>query len=68
MKSIVEFILEEDLPRYQELVALATEAKANAPKATHAPLTTEQKIAAAKKRMEKAQAKLDALLAESLGD
>ena len=63
MKSIVEFILDEDLPRYNELVEMAAEAKAKAPKQSRAPKTTEQKVAAARKRMEAAQAKLDALLA-----
>ena len=65
-KTLVDFILEEDYPRYQELIALAEEAKANAPKAPRAPrapMTTEQKKKAAAARLAKAQAALDALLA-----
>lgn len=65
-KALVDYILEEDYPRYQELLDLAEEAKANAPKAERkprGPMTTEQKIKAAEARMAKAQAALDALLA-----
>lgn len=70
MKTLVDFISEEDYPRYQELIAMATEAKANAPKPERkprGPLTNEQKLANAEKRMAAAQAKLDALLAELNG-
>lgn len=65
-KALVDYILEEDYPRYQELLDLAEEAKANAPKPERkprGPMTTEQKIKAAEARMAKAQAALDALLA-----
>ena len=65
-KSLVDYICEEDYARYQELLNKAEQAKANAPKAERkprAPMTQEQKITAAKKRAEKAQAALDALLA-----
>ena len=65
-KSLVDYILEEDYDRYQELLNMAEEAKANAPKAERkprAPMTKEQKVNAAKKRAEKAQAALEALLA-----
>lgn len=65
-KSIVDYILEEDYPRYQELLAIAEANKANAPKkerAPRAPMTTEQKKKAAATRLAKAQAALDALLA-----
>jgi hypothetical protein len=65
-KSLVDYISEEDYPRYQELLNKAEEAKANAPKAERkprGPMTKEQKVNAAKKRAEKAQAALEALLA-----
>ena len=65
-KSLVDYILEEDYDRYQELLNMAEEAKANAPKAERkprAPMTKEQKVNAAKKRAEKAKAALEALLA-----
>ena len=65
-KPLVDYILEEDYPRYQELLAKAAEAKANAPKnerAPRAPMTTEQKKKAAENRLAKAQAALEALLA-----
>ena len=65
-KSLVDYISEEDYPRYQELLNKAEEAKANAPKAERkprGPMTKEQQVAAAKKRAEKAQAALEALLA-----
>jgi hypothetical protein len=65
-KAIVDYISEEDYPRYQELLAKAEEAKANAPKkerGPRAPQTKEQKMKAAANRLAKAQAALDALLA-----
>lgn len=69
-KSIVDYISEEDYPRYQELLAMAEEAKANAPKkerAPRAPMTVEQKKKAAETRLAKAQAALEALLAAEEG-
>lgn len=69
-KPLVDYILEEDYPRYQELLAKAAEAKANAPKkerAPRAPMTTEQKKKAAENRLAKAQAALEALLAAENG-
>lgn len=66
MKALVDYMSEVDYARYQELLDMAEEAKANAPKAERKPrgsMTTEQKIAAAQARMAKAQAALDALLA-----
>lgn len=65
-KALVDYILEEDYARYNELLDLAEQAKANAPKperAPRGPMTTEQKIKAAEARMAKAQAALAALLA-----
>jgi hypothetical protein len=70
-KSIVDYIAEEDYARYQELLAMAEEAKANAPKkerAPRAPMTVEQKKKAAETRLAKAQAALEALLAAENGD
>ena len=65
-KTIVDYILDEDYDRYVELVAMAEQAKANAPKkerAPRGPMTTEQKRKMAEGRLAKAQAALDALLA-----
>lgn len=62
MANLVDFILEEDYARYQELVAKAMENKKNAPKPERkprGPLTNEQKI----KMMEGRKAKLEAQLA-----
>lgn len=62
MANLIDFILEEDYARYQELVAKATENKKNAPKLERkprGPLTNEQKI----KMMEGRKAKLEAQLA-----
>ena len=55
----------DDYNRYNELVAIATENKANAPKAPRVrkPLTKEQTIARTQKRLDEAKAKLEALLA-----
>ena len=65
-KSLVDYISEEDYPRYQELLNKAEQAKANAPKAERkprGPMTNEQKKKMAESRLAKAQAALDALLA-----
>lgn len=65
-KTLVDFILPEDYDRYNELLNMAQEAKANAPKkerAPRGPMTTEQKKKALENRLAKAQEKLDALLA-----
>ena len=70
-KAIVDYISEEDYPRYQELLAMAEEAKKNAPKkerAPRAPMTQEQKKKAAESRLAKAQAALEALLAAERGE
>lgn len=66
-KSILDYISEEDYPRFQELLDKAEAAKAAAPKAPRAPrapMTAEQKRKAAETRLAKAQAALEALLAE----
>ena len=62
----LNYLSEVDYARYQELLAMAVEAKANAPKPARAPrkpLTKEQKIAAQQKKLEKAQKLLDEMLA-----
>lgn len=64
MKAIIEYISEEDYPRYKELIAKAEEAKKNAPKMPRAPLTKEQQINATKNKIAKAQEALAKLLAE----
>ena len=65
-KTLVDFILPEDYDRYNELLDMAQEAKANAPKeerAPRGPLTREQKIARKEKSIEAAKRKLEELLA-----
>lgn len=64
MANTVDYILEEDYPRYQELIAKAAENKAKAPKVKkeRAPLTKEQKIERMKKQREALNAKLEALI------
>lgn len=65
-KSLVDYISEEDYPRYNELLNKAEQLKAAAPKAERkprGPMTKEQKIKMTEGRMAALQAKLDALLA-----
>lgn len=65
-KTLVDYILDEDYERYQELLTMAEELKAKAPKAERkprGPMTNEQKVKMTQKRIEAAQAKLAALLA-----
>lgn len=69
-KTLVDYILAEDYDRYNELLDMAEKAKEEykkahpAEKKPRAPQTLEQKKEAAKKRLEKAQAALAALLAQ----
>lgn len=69
-KTLVDYILAEDYDRYNELLDMAEKAKEEHEKAhpaerkARAPQTLEQKKEAAKKRLEKAQAALAALLAQ----
>ncbi|MFA6698092.1 MAG: hypothetical protein WCS08_06880 [Eubacteriales bacterium] len=66
MATILDFILEEDKQTYAAIIERAAEAKANAPKAPRkprAPRTPEQIIKATQSRIEKLQAKLEALKA-----
>lgn len=70
MATLFDYMTEEDYARYNEIIAMAEEAKANAPKPVRAPrgpMTQEQKIKMAKARLAKSQEKLDALLAEMQG-
>jgi len=65
--SIIDFISDEDYSRYEELLAKATELKANAPKpvrASRGPMTLEQKKKLAEGRYLKAQENLNRLLEE----
>lgn len=63
--KLVDFILEEDYERYNELLNMAEEAKKNAPKEKkpRAPMSKETKLKIAQAKRDKAQAALDALLA-----
>ena len=65
MKALVDYIAEEDYARYQELVAIATQRKAEAPKERkpREPLTHEQKIARQERAVKAAEEKLAKLLA-----
>lgn len=66
MANIVDFISEEDYPRYNELLDKAAKAKAEAPKkprAPRGPMSDEQKKKLLAGRIAKAQAALDKLLA-----
>lgn len=70
MKSIIEYIAEEDYARYNELLDMAAKAKANAPKAPRkerGPMSLEQKLKMAEGRKKKAEELLAKLLAEQNG-
>ena len=71
-KSFLDMFSEAQYVRYNELLALAAENKANAPKAARRPLTDEEKAVRAAKRqkteLSKAQALLDALRSGSMMD
>lgn len=67
-KSIVDYILDEDYKRYNELLDIAEAAKAAAPKAPRktgprGPLSLDKKQELAEKRVAAARAKLEAMLA-----
>ena len=65
-KTVFDFMTDEEYTRYTELQDKGLAAKAAAPKVRkeRAPLTAEQKVAAAQKRLEAAKAKLAALMAQ----
>lgn len=67
MRSIIDFMSEEDYARYNELLAKAREAKSLSGRVPKGPMTKEQKIKMAEGRLAKLQAKLDALLAADNG-
>lgn len=64
--ALVDFILESDYERYNEILDLATQAKANAPKPVRkprGPMSPDVKKKMAEGRLVKAQAALEALMA-----
>lgn len=67
-KSFIEMFTEEEYNRYSELVALAQENKANAPRAKRGPLTEEEKKARKAKRVAKELSKAEQLLAAMLAN
>lgn len=70
-KTIIDYMTDEDYARYNELIAKAEEAKANAPKAPRAPrgpMTVEQKKKNTEAKIAKLQEKLNALLASEVGE
>lgn len=62
-KSFLEMFDEDQYARYNELLAAAATAKANAPKAARRKLTEEEKAARAEKRAQAELSKAEALLA-----
>jgi len=62
-KSFLEMLTDEEYARYTEILAIAQENKANAPRAKRGPLTDEQKAVRALKRTQKEISKAEALLA-----
>ena len=67
-KTFIECFTEDEYNRYNELLAIATENKANAPKAQRRPLTDEEKAARKVKRNAKALTAAKALLAKLRGE
>lgn len=63
-KTVFDYMTDEEYARYTELQDKALAAKAAQPKVRkeRAPMTVEQKVAMAQKRLEAAQAKLNALI------
>lgn len=63
-KTVFDYMTDEGYARYTELQDKALAAKAAQPKVRkeRAPMTVEQKVAMAQKRLEAAQAKLNALM------
>lgn len=73
-KTLVDYILDTDYDRYNELLSIAEQAKAEA-KAAHkterkprGPLTNEQKARQTESKIAKLQAKLAALMGEVTED
>ena len=73
-KTLIDYILPEDYDRFNELLDMAEKAKEQykidhpTERKPKGPQTPEQKLAAAKARFAKAQAALEALLAEESGE
>ena len=63
-KTVFDYMTDEEYARYTELQDKALAVKAAQPKVRkeRAPMTVEQKVAMAQKRLEAAQAKLNALM------
>lgn len=62
-KSFLDMFTEDQYNRYNEIIALAAENKANAPKATRGPLSDEEKAARKAKREANELSKAEKLLA-----
>ena len=62
-KSFIDVFTEEEYNRYNEILALAAENKANAPRAKRGPLSDEEKATRAIKRKANELSKAEALLA-----
>lgn len=62
-KSFIDMFSEAEYNRYNELLAIAAENKANAPKAVRGPLTEEEKAARNAKRIAKQISRAEELLA-----
>lgn len=62
-KSFMDMFSDEQYERYNQILALAQENKANAPKAKRGPLTDEQKAARAEKRKANELSKAEKVLA-----
>lgn len=62
-KSFLDMFTEEEYNRYNEILALSAENKANRPRAERRPLTDEEKAVRAEKRKDKEISKAQALLA-----
>jgi len=67
-KSFIDVFTTEEYDRYNELLAIAQETKANAPRAPRAKLTEEQKAARAEKKRANEISKAEALLAALRGE
>ena len=62
-KSFLDMFTEDEYNRYNEILALSAENKANRPRAERRPLTDEEKAVRARKRTDKEISKAQALLA-----
>lgn len=62
-KSFMDMFSEDEYNRYNELLAIAQENKANAPRAKRGPLTDEEKAVRKAKRVQSTISKAEALLA-----